>query len=416
MTIPLPNTLWKHAIQFGDAPTLDATVCVSTKLKALTNEARRETVAALAGVPGRVSNEVHPTRLELARMSNPRPNLTNVARVLEQTADAPAQPGPIMATARAQAALQRMQRATQPYGGLAQRIHHDAVDSGLDGIDVGECNAQQQTHGFGIRTYRRFPGRKYEGVFFNGQKHGMGYETFGSGAAFEGMFANGVRHGKGVLINANGSRYEGNFENGEKHGYGTLFSADGRKTSEGQFHQGMRQGLGTIFNKDGSKAYEGQFRCGAKHGQGTLFNADGSRYEGQFENHVKQGQGMMFNADGTILYEGEFQADKRHGRGTVFRTDGTVEYEGMLQADKRHGLGTDWSLDGGRLTGTFDKGAPMGSFKYVDPEGKRGEILFEEETGLTFLIDEEGTRTEVLIDDETRAQYERDKEAGGAAA
>ncbi len=322
MTILLPGTSLQHIAQFADEPTLDSTACSSHKMKAMTNAVRRARVGALAGVPGRVSNEVHPTRLELAGMGNPSPNMTNVMRVLQEDADAPAPPGPIMATARAHAALQQVQRLAQPYGGLAQRVHH-AADIELDGFEVGECNAQQQTHGFGIRTYRRFPGRKYEGNFANGLRHGMGFETFRGGAAYEGMFANDVRQGKGTLVNANGSRYVGDFHNGEKHGHGTLYSADGRKTSEGQFEQGMRHGPGTIFNKNGSKAYEGHFQRGARHGQGTLFYADG-----------------------------------------------TKQYEGMLQQGTLHGHGTYRLPDGSHYTGEFRNGEPHGTFTCIDAQGR----------------------------------------------
>ena len=341
MTISLPFSVLRHVLQYNDDPTLDSTVSGSRNMTALTNEVRRNRVGALADIPGRVSNEVHPTRLELARMGNPHPKMANVRRVLEAGQPAPAIPGPLVAAAKKQAAFQEVQNLARPFGGLAQRRHLD-TDSMLNGTEVGECNALQQTHGFGIRKYQRFPNRKYEGAFDNGQRYGMGYESFGTGgAAYEGMFKNDVRHGRGTLVNSNGTRYEGGFQNGEKHGHGMQFGADGRKTSEGQFRQGLRHGTSTIFNNDGSKAYEGQFRHGVKHGQGILFNADGSRYEGQFEDNLKQGRGMLYGANDTLQYDGEFRANKRHGQGIIFRADGTKEFEGMLHDDKRHGSGTD---------------------------------------------------------------------------
>ena len=384
----------QHVMQFSDDPTLDSTVSSSHKMTALTNEVRRRKASSLADVPGRVSNEVHPTRLELAKAGNPHPKMKNVLRVLQADQTASANPGPLVAAAKKHAALQVAQKLAQPFGGLAQRRHVNA-DSMLNGTEVGECNAQQRTHGFGIRKYQRYPGRKYEGAFVNGQRHGMGYESFGSGAAYEGMFQNDVRHGKGIVVTADGGRYEGEFQNGEKHGYGTLFSANGRKMSEGQFQQGMRHGSGTIFNKDGSKAYEGEFRHGARHGQGILFNTDGSRYEGQFDNRVKQGRGMMFSADGSLHYEGEFRDDKMHGQGTVFYLNGTKQYEGMLQQGKAHGQGTYRMPDGNQYAGEFQNDEPHGILTYTDAAG---------------------SPAIKVADDAYRAQYQRDKGADGGAA
>lgn len=61
-------------------------------------------------------------------------------------------------------------------------------------------------------------GNRYEGNFFNWQKHGKGRIQTLTGEQYEGEWVNGVRQGFGTLIRPDGSRFQGMFDRSEYDG------------------------------------------------------------------------------------------------------------------------------------------------------------------------------------------------------
>lgn len=314
-----PHDLIVDILTQCDGPALDAMLTVSKQLSSPVNEARRRIVGQLARRPGRITDELVPTRLELRAMGFVQPNMVAVLNAMQGSAVVSGVPGPLMRNVQAHADLQSVQHK---YGGLAQRAVAKTVS------DIGECNANDQTHGFGIRIAARPSAERYEGQFVNGEPHGLGYGV--------GMF---------------GEHFEGFFEDCELNGYASVIHVNGDR-------------------------YEGFFEGGALYGQGTLIHGNGYRYEGAFEDGLRQGEGVAFFGNG-IRFEGMFENDRAHGHGKTIYADGT-RYEGNFKDGSRHGPGTCFGLDGERYEVTFANGFAHGPGIMTDACGKRRALSRDE--------------------------------------
>ena len=269
---------------------MDVALSVSKDFKKRINEARSQRVTTLAQEPGRVTPEALPTRLELADMSIPNPNMRNILNTMRPVLRKQGgEPGPLMRNMKAHALLQETQQEFGETGVLARRVTATT-------IDIGQCNAQQQSHGFGIRTNQDLPGQKYEGGFRNGMFYGLGYLTFTNGERHEGMFANGLLNGQGKLFFTNGVRYEGTFANNRLNGQGKCFFTNGVRY-EGMYVNGRLNGQSKFFFTNGNRL-EGVFANGQLNGHGKYFFTNGDRYEGPIENFQRHGQGTMIYAGG----------------------------------------------------------------------------------------------------------------------
>jgi hypothetical protein len=160
---------------------------------------------------------------------------------------------------------------TQRVFGQLNRLARDAVNG--EATDIGQINAQGQTHGFGIRTWQNEPGKKYTGNFRNGQIDGFGYSEFANGDRFEGTYVEGRRNGPGKQFSANGGRFEGTYVEGRRNGPGKEFLANGDRF-EGTYVDGRANGPGKEFCANGDRI-EGMYVDGERHGQATKFHLDG---------------------------------------------------------------------------------------------------------------------------------------------
>jgi hypothetical protein len=153
----------------------------------------------------------------------------------------------------------------------------------------------------------------YEGPFFNGKRHGLGFLVKLNG---EGKFLGRFRDGsyeRGTLITSEYT-YVGLFTDNTFHGRGTLVRIDG-SVYEGNFRRGVFSGFGKLVNRHGEQ-YIGRFRAGKKHGYGKMIYIDGSTYEGDWSNNKRDGVGILTYTNGR-KYEGEYCDDSRHGKGTL---------------------------------------------------------------------------------------------------
>ena len=55
--------------------------------------------------------------------------------------------------------------------------------------------------GFGVYSWR--DGRRYEGKFLKGNKHGKGKFVWANGKVYDGMWKDGMQHGEGEFYNPN---------------------------------------------------------------------------------------------------------------------------------------------------------------------------------------------------------------------
>ena len=97
-----------------------------------------------------------------------------------------------------------------------QQVQYD-WRSGMSNY-TGHYNEQGQKHGLGVQTWH--DGQEFAGTCFNDVPHGGGREAYPNRSWYIGSFKNGLRHGWGKYQAVNGIIYLGQFQNGVRHGYG----------------------------------------------------------------------------------------------------------------------------------------------------------------------------------------------------
>lgn len=117
-----------------------------------------------------------------------------------------------------------------------------------------QCLQGDCLNGSGIFVYPN--GNRFEGIW-KGGKLQNGLLNYQNGDRYQGNFYNNERHGLGLYFYQSGNRYEGVFSNGDKV-EGTFHYNNGNRYI-GQFSDNMRNGLGTMYTNDG-KTYNGYWR------------------------------------------------------------------------------------------------------------------------------------------------------------
>jgi hypothetical protein len=99
----------------------------------------------------------------------------------------------------------------------------------------------------------------YTGMLKNGLPHGQGYfEYANQGGWYEGALANGKPEGPGIYLAPDRSKYTGHWKDGERHGLGEQsFSLGG--SYQGQWQNDVFHGRGTIVYAGSARRYEGEF-------------------------------------------------------------------------------------------------------------------------------------------------------------
>ena len=150
----------------------------------------------------------------------------------------------------------------------------------------GQVNKKGQWHGYGKYTDDVGLGRREEGYWKNGLKHGQAIEICHDGQTYEGEWYKGLREGQGTLIEANGVRYIGQWRHGKFHGQGTLFYTDEEKFI-GEFKEGRPwKGYGTYIFENNFK-YKGFFDYGRPHGHCIEISPNGKTFIGEWKEGVR---------------------------------------------------------------------------------------------------------------------------------
>jgi hypothetical protein len=344
----LPEPFLIGALQYCNGPDADKALTLSKQFKNLTIASRKKIVIALAEKPERVSQEKLPTLLELWQMGIPNPHLTNILHTMKSELSGQAgNDGVITRNTKAHAVLQQTERV---FGQLNFWSRRDDMDG--QSTEIGQVNAQGQTHGFGIRTWQNEPNRKYVGNFRNGLRDGFGYSESSNGNRFEGMYVYGQMNGPGKQFLANGGRFEGTFVDGIPNGPGKGFFPDGRRV-EGTFVDGLPNGPGKVFSANGDRG-EGTFVDGQLNGIGKVFFANGDRGEGTFVNGKMHGPNEQFRANGDRV-KATFVYGQCQGQATIFHPNGQ-QTEYSYVNGQRHGPCIETLSNGEQRTTHYDKG------------------------------------------------------------
>ena len=80
--------------------------------------------------------------------------------------------------------------------------------------------------------------------------HGFGVFTWGDGKRYEGDYKNGVKHGKGKMSDAKGNNYDGEWKDGKQHGVGSLWDSQGTLNHSGAWFNGSKA-VGSIEQTGG---------------------------------------------------------------------------------------------------------------------------------------------------------------------
>jgi hypothetical protein len=144
----------------------------------------------------------------------------------------------------------------------------------------------------------------YEGQFLDDEAHGKGRFTHPDGSYYFGPWKNSHQCGLGTEENIvfdcdkelietgkNINRYEGNFFEGDKHGNGRYFYANG-EYYDGQWDKNDMNGEGSYVWADGRK-YMGEWKDGKENGPGKFYWPDGREFNGNYHMGVKSGYGSF---------------------------------------------------------------------------------------------------------------------------
>lgn len=136
--------------------------------------------------------------------------------------------------------------------------------------DEGECVFGDCVNGFGILiidfkkdsmekyAYENDFKEKYEGMWKDGARNGVGYFEDGHQNTYVGNFDYGDYEGKGIANLANGDVYNGDFSDSTMNGFGTMLYADGSKYV-GEWDYNDRHGKGKEYDPNGKLIYSGDY-------------------------------------------------------------------------------------------------------------------------------------------------------------
>ncbi len=63
--------------------------------------------------------------------------------------------------------------------------------------------------------------------------------TYKDGKKFEGSWKGGLKHGYGKMVDKEGNVFNGRYKNGKMHGLGEMVSADGKKSTYAVYEKGV---------------------------------------------------------------------------------------------------------------------------------------------------------------------------------
>ena len=225
--------------------------------------------------------------------------------------------------------------------------------------DIFRCQTINENICYGYTEIIYSDGPRYLGNYINDKWNGSGRLEFKSEAVYEGIFLNGQKHGLGTYFyepsNDFWSKFEGLYLNDDPI-QGSLFDKENRLVYSGEVDEKLNyHGQGTLFYEDGF--YSGEFKNDVPDGFGRYVHDNGWFYEGQFRDSNWNGPGKLAFSDET--YIGNFKDGYLEGEGTYI--DSNIRYEGNFNESLFNGFGKVTFLDTGEtVNGQFEKGEYIG--------------------------------------------------------
>lgn len=180
---------------------------------------------------------------------------------------------------------------------------------------------------------------QYEGMWWKGQRHGLGSLIGPKNQLFVGEFRrNEPFSGEGTYAYHNGDTYTGQFVHGHRTGHGIYTTTSPvESTTECEWVKGDQHGEVTITYPSGQ--FHGTYAQGrVVNGSGMYYFANGDRYDGVFVNGRKHGPGRYTDVRNGTVYDGEWVNGRREGYGVYTTYDG-LKYEGEWLYGMKHGRG-----------------------------------------------------------------------------
>ncbi len=248
-------------------------------------------------------------------------------------------------------------------------------------------------HGFGVYQWAPYEdddgspiiGKRYEGDFQDGKRHGQGVFLMGDGNYYNGGFEKDLFHNVGTLRHKNGNIFTGEWARGKAHGKMDINFENGDSYS-GEMQTGKFHGKGKYVWSNDQGFYDGQWERGLKHGKGVRLFNNGNKYIGNFKNSEMDGDGIMLYANGD-QYVGSWSHGHPQGQGVIKYAHGE-SYEGGFLHGFIFGSGKYSYIDGGYYEGEFKKMKvnKANGLEFPYPDGKRN--------GLGIRVWSNGTRYE----------------------
>lgn len=162
-------------------------------------------------------------------------------------------------------------------------------------------------------------------------RHGVGKMKFGNGDQYEGEFERNKFHGFGAYVWStvvdednqviSGRRYEGNWVDGKKHGKGIYFNGLGDVYSGGFYHD-LYDGKGTLKART-CDVFDGEWLRGQPNGMMKISYANGDEYHGMISSGLYEGKGKLTYKNGLGSYDGDWHIGRYNGRGIRVYADGS---------------------------------------------------------------------------------------------
>ena len=168
---------------------------------------------------------------------------------------------------------------------------------------------------------------KYEGLYTDGKRNGLGMMRYANGDVYHGEWVDGVREGEGAFTYANGDIYSGSWKAGAREGEGAYLFAGTECQLSGTWASG-RIVRGQLAYDDGS-VFAGAFLHNQPFGPGVITGANGNVQRGAFwqgrypelGDRVFAGKG----GDSYWLHAGKVASDERaDGSFSVAFDDGST--------------------------------------------------------------------------------------------
>jgi len=171
------------------------------------------------------------------------------------------------------------------------------------------------------------PPAKYEGLYVDGKRSGLGKMRYANGDVYHGEWSAGVREGEGAFTYANSDIYSGTWKAGAREGTGVYLFAGTECQLSGVWVAG-RIAQGQLAYDDGS-VFVGAFMHNQPFGPGTITAVNGNVQRGAFwqGRYPELGDRVVAGKQGDDywLHAGKVSSDERaDGTFSVLFDDGST--------------------------------------------------------------------------------------------